>query len=160
MKKVLGLGILVLSLFAGSNSLVSDMCKGIDYYRIEDCPMELVQEAITKGVGKIEKDEENRPISFAIADAFNNKNKIYSIYLKFDSRLSKDSGLFVDDKKRFVYIENLPENVRFYPGGEYIGFVKGEGAYKIEVPLTNSLFEMIPKGKVIVIKRETKIHWK
>jgi len=158
MKKIIVLGILILNLFAESTSLVKDMCKGIGYDIIDDCPMDLVQKAITKGIVKIEKDEKNEPISFTLADAFNNKNKIYSIYLKFDSRLSKEAGLFIDEKKRLVYIENLPKNVRFYPKGEYIGFVKGEGAYKLEL-LNNSVFEMIPKGKAIVIKRETKLHW-
>jgi hypothetical protein len=132
MKKLVGLGILVFSLFAQDNSsLVKDICKGIGYYRIDYCPLELVQKAIAKGVIKIEKDNENESINFTLADAFNNKGKIYSIDLKFDGRVSKDGGFFIDDEKREVYIENLPTNVRFYPKGKYIGVVKGEGAYKI-----------------------------
>ena len=152
--------LLAVLLYAKNDSLVTDMCNGIDYYNIDECPMQLIQKAITKGVIKIEKNQEGKPISFTKADAFNNKDKVYPIFLKFNARLGEKSGLFIDEKNRLVYIENLPNNVRFYPEGKYIGFIKGEGAYKLTFPFTDNSYEMIPKGKVITIKRETNTHWK
>ena len=145
-------------LFAQQDNLVNDMCQGIGY-SVDDCPMQFIQTVIKKGVFKIEKDKDGEPISFATADAYNNKDKIYPIYLKFTTRLKDDGGLFKDDNGRIVYIENLPKKVRFYPKGEYIGFVRGEGEYKIQFPFTDEIYEMIPKGQVITIKRDH-IHWK
>ena len=144
-------------LFAQQDDLVNDMCKGIGYYRVSDCPMQLIQTAIKKGVSKIEKDKDGKPISFTTADAYNNEDKIYPIYLNFTTRLEDDGGLFEDDNGRTVYIENLPDNVRFYPKGKYIGFIRGEGEYKRE--FSDESYEMVPKGEVITIKRETHTHW-
>jgi len=158
MKKLIFL-VSVVILFADTNSLVQNMCKGIDYYRIDECPMDLVQFAIKKGVVKIEEDNDGSPIHFNEADAFYNEDKVYPIFLTFEARLDDDAGLFVDKEGRKVYIEDLPSNVRFYPKAKYIGFVRGEGAYKLTFPLSDETYEMIPKGEAIVIKRETKIHW-
>ena len=156
MKKIIFV-LFTLSLYA-SDSLVSKMCSGIDY-SIRDCPMDIVQDAIQKGVNKIELDSEKSPINFSKADAFHNKDKFYPLDLKFAGRISEEAGLFVDKDGRMVYIENLPKNVRFFPKGEYVGFVKGEGAYKIKLPLTEYEYEMIPKGKIISIKY-VKYHWR
>jgi hypothetical protein len=155
MKKVLFLLLGISFLFA---DLMQDMCRGIGY-SVSYCPSDLIQQAMKKGVDKVEKDGDSSysVINFMLADAYHNEDKYYAFKGYFLVRLSEDSGLFVlqngsDNNILLVYLEDLPENVRFFSGGKYIGFVKGEGAYKYESKELGDI--MIPKGSIIAIERE------
>jgi len=151
-KKLLLFSVFFISLYAKDN-LITDMCKGIGYYDKYNCDMQVVEKAIKQGVDKIAKDNNGNAINFMKADAYLNEGKYYAFSGKLLVRLSENEALFYteDNKLLFVYLEDLPSNIRFIPGYKYEGFVKGEGEYKY----SDSEYEytMIPKGTIISISQ-------